>query len=140
MSQRGDCWDNAPVDSVFATLKLELVYHRRYIPPEIHTTGKRGATSLNGTICEWIAVFYNRKRMHSKLGYQSAAYYEAQTAALAASLSVHRNGEIPVVCMDEMSLQPLKEVRDLIEARPGAPYRYDHHYDRNGTVNLFTFF
>jgi hypothetical protein len=35
MSQRGDCWDNAPVDSVFATLKLELVYHRRYIPPEV---------------------------------------------------------------------------------------------------------
>jgi len=44
------------------------------------------------------------------------------------------------VCMDEMSRQLLKEVRDPIEARPGAPYRYGHHYERNGTVNLFTFF
>ena len=46
----------------------------------------------------------------------------------------------PVVCMDEMSRQLLKEVRAPLEARPGAPYRYDHHYERNGTVNLFTFF
>ena len=46
----------------------------------------------------------------------------------------------PVVCMDEMSRQLLKEVRAPMETRPGAPYRYDHHYERNGTVNLFTFF
>jgi hypothetical protein len=46
----------------------------------------------------------------------------------------------PVICMDEMSRQLLKEVRAPIETRPGAPYHYDHHYERNGTVNLFTFF
>lgn len=46
----------------------------------------------------------------------------------------------PVVCMDEMSRQLLKEVREPIQTRPGTPYRYDHHYERNGTVNLFTFF
>lgn len=46
----------------------------------------------------------------------------------------------PVVCMDEMSRQLLKEVRAPIETRPGAPYRYDHHYERNGTAQLFTFF
>jgi hypothetical protein len=46
----------------------------------------------------------------------------------------------PVICMDEMSRQLLREVRDPIEARPGSPYRYDHHYERNGTVNIFTFF
>lgn len=64
-------------------------------------------------------------------------------------LSVYRrpyDPERPVVCMDEMSRQLLKEVREPLEARPGtatkpgAPYRYDHHYERNGTVNLFTFF
>ena len=74
MCRKGDCYDNAPVESFFATLKLELVYHRRY-----RTRGE--ATS---DIFEWIAVFYNQKRMHSKLGYQSPACYEAQTAALAA--------------------------------------------------------
>ena len=46
----------------------------------------------------------------------------------------------PVVCMDEMSRQLLKEVREPVEEGPGRPYRYDHHYERNGTVNLFTFF
>lgn len=46
----------------------------------------------------------------------------------------------PMVCMDEMSRQLLKEVREPIPAKPGAPYRYDHHYERNGTMNLFTFF
>jgi transposase len=46
----------------------------------------------------------------------------------------------PVVCMDEMSRQLLKHVREPIQTRPGTVYRYDHHYERNGTVNLFTFF
>jgi hypothetical protein len=46
----------------------------------------------------------------------------------------------PVVCMDEMSRQLLKEVREPIAVQSGTPYRYDHHYERNGTVNLFTFF
>lgn len=58
-------------------------------------------------------------------------------------LSVYRrpyDPDRPVVCMDEMSRQLLKEVRDPIAAQPGAPYRYDHHYERNRTVNLFTFF
>ena len=39
-----------------------------------------------------------------------------------------------------MSRQLLKHVYDPIPAKPGRPYRYDHHYERNGTVNLFTFF
>lgn len=46
----------------------------------------------------------------------------------------------PVVCMDEMPRQLLKEVREPMQTRPGKPYRYDHHYERAGTVNLFTFF
>lgn len=46
----------------------------------------------------------------------------------------------PMVCMDEMSRQLLRHVREPITVRPGAPYRFDHHYERNGTINLFTFF
>lgn len=52
----------------------------------------------------------------------------------------------PVVCMDEMARQLLGEVREPLAAaprsaeRPGRPRRYDHHYERNGTVSLFTFF
>lgn len=52
----------------------------------------------------------------------------------------------PVVCMDEMSRQLLKHVhaphppRPCTVDRPERPYRHDHHYQRNGTVNLFTFF
>jgi hypothetical protein len=46
----------------------------------------------------------------------------------------------PVVCMDELSRQLLQEVRAPIEMRRGASYREDHHYRRNGTASLFTFF
>ena len=46
----------------------------------------------------------------------------------------------PMVCMDEMSRQLLKQVHEPVPAQPGKPYRYDHHYERNGTINLFTFF
>jgi hypothetical protein len=46
----------------------------------------------------------------------------------------------PVVCMDEMSRQLLKHVREPTEAEPGMPRRLGYHYERNGTVNMFTFF
>lgn len=46
----------------------------------------------------------------------------------------------PVVCTGEMSRQLLQQVRPPIEMRRGAPYREDHHYRRNGTASLFTFF
>ena len=70
MSRKGNCWDNACVESFFGTLKRELVYHQHY------------ATRENATqdIFEYIEVFYNRKRRHSTLGYNSPAEYEARTA------------------------------------------------------------
>ena len=69
-SRRGNCWDNACVESFFGTLKRELVYHRHY------------ATRNEATqdIFEYIEVFYNRKRRHSALGYDSPAEYEARKA------------------------------------------------------------
>ena len=58
-------------------------------------------------------------------------------------LSVYRrpyDPDRPVVCTGEMSRQLLDHTRDPIETEPGKPRRHDHHYERNGTVNLFTFF
>jgi transposase InsO family protein len=66
MSRRGDCWDNAPMESFFGTLKSELVNHERY---PTHEAARR-------SIFEYIEVFYNRKRIHSALGYVSPAEFE----------------------------------------------------------------
>jgi len=70
MSRKGNCWDNACVESFFATLKKELVHHRRYLTRE---EAKR-------EIFEYIKVFYNRMRRHSTLGYYSPAEFEAMAA------------------------------------------------------------
>lgn len=70
MSRKGNCWDNACVESFFGTLKRELVYHRHYATRDEATQD----------IFEYIEVFYNRQRRHSTLGYHSPAEYEARTA------------------------------------------------------------
>jgi putative transposase len=67
MSGKGDCWDNAVMESFWATLKSELVHHERYT-----THGEARAS-----IFEYIEVFYNRKRLHSSLGYVSPETFEA---------------------------------------------------------------
>ena len=72
MSRRGNCWDNACVESFFGTLKQELIHHRQY----------RTREEAKQEIFEYLEVFYNRQRRHSTLGYQSPAEYEA-TAAVA---------------------------------------------------------
>jgi transposase InsO family protein len=70
MSRRGNCWDNACVESFFGTLKRELMSHQHYA-----TRDEAGQD-----IFEYIEVFYNRKRRHSTLGYNSPAEFEARTA------------------------------------------------------------
>ena len=58
-------------------------------------------------------------------------------------LSVYKrpyDPETPVVCMDEMPRQLIKEVRKPLPMEPGKPKRHDYHYKRNGGVNLFMFF
>jgi putative transposase len=67
MSGRGDCWDNAMMESFWATLKTELIHLQRY------TTRSEAKQS----IFEYIEVFYNRKRLHSSLGYVSPESFEA---------------------------------------------------------------
>lgn len=68
MSRKGNCWDNAPVESFFATLKRELVYRTRFT--------SRSEARL--AIFTWIATWYNRKRRHSSLGYRSPEAFERQ--------------------------------------------------------------
>jgi transposase InsO family protein len=66
MSRRADCWDNAPMESFFASLKKELVHGADFA-----TRAKARAA-----IVEYIEVFYNNQRRHSSLGYVSPAEYE----------------------------------------------------------------
>lgn len=66
MSRKANCWDNAPMESFFATLKKELVHHEHY-----HTRQQ-----ARQSLFEYIEVFYNRVRRHSALGYQSPLNFE----------------------------------------------------------------
>jgi putative transposase len=66
MSRRGDCWDNAPMESFFASLKKELVHHEDYATRD----------QAKGSIFEYIEAFYNRVRRHSALGYVAPTEYE----------------------------------------------------------------
>lgn len=66
MSRKGNCWDNAVAESFFATLKNELVYERAW----------RSRLELRAAVFEYIEVFYNRRRLHSSLGYKTPANVE----------------------------------------------------------------
>jgi putative transposase len=66
MSGIGQCWDNAPMESFFASLKKELVHHEDY----------QTRAQARASIFEYIEMFYNPKRRHSSLGYVSPAEYE----------------------------------------------------------------
>ncbi len=66
MSRRANCWDNAPMESFFASLKKELTHHENY----------RSRAEARASIVEYFEMFYNPKRLHSSLGYVSPAEYE----------------------------------------------------------------
>ena len=66
MSRKGDCWDNAPMESFFATLKTELVYREQFKTRE----------EARAKIFEYIEVFYNRQRRHSSLGMKCPVDFE----------------------------------------------------------------
>ena len=63
MSRRGDCYDNAVVESFFGTLKQELVHHASW----------QDLASARAAIHDYVEVFYNRQRLHSSLGYRTPA-------------------------------------------------------------------
>ena len=67
MSRQGDCWDNAVVESFFATLKTELTDRRDWIT----------RAELQQAVFRYIETWYNPHRLHSALGYRSPVQYEA---------------------------------------------------------------
>lgn len=67
MSRRGDCYDNAPKESFWATLKKELMSDREFVT----------RAEARAAIFEYIEVFYNQQRIHSSLGYLSPEQFEA---------------------------------------------------------------
>ena len=66
MSGRGDCWDNAPAESFFATLRAELVDHETYETRE----------AARSSIGDYLENFYNTVRRHSRIGYVSPIEFE----------------------------------------------------------------
>ena len=70
MSRKGNCWDNAPMESFFHTLKTELVHHKNYATKE---DAKRD-------LFQYIEGFYNRQRIHSAIGYLTPEQMEQKAA------------------------------------------------------------
>ena len=68
MSRKGNAYYNAPMESFYSTLKRELIHRASY------ATRDQARTA----VFEYIEVFYNRQRLHSALGYQSPAEFEAK--------------------------------------------------------------
>src|SRR5213596_4281801 len=68
MSRKGNCYDNAYIESFWSSLKYELVYHQRF------------ATYAQArlAIFDYIETFYNRTRLHSSLAFKSPIYFESQ--------------------------------------------------------------
>jgi putative transposase len=70
MSRKGNCWDNAPMESFFHTLKTEDIHHRRFKTRE----------EAKITLFRYIETYYNNQRLHSALGYITPAQMELKVA------------------------------------------------------------
>ncbi len=68
MSRKGNCYDNAAMESFWSSLKRELVHRCRFAT----------RAEARAAVFEWIEIFYNRERLHSALGYQSPVDFETQ--------------------------------------------------------------
>jgi transposase InsO family protein len=71
MSRKGNCYDNAYAESFFATIKKELIYRNDF----------KTKAEAKKAIFEFIEVWYNRKRIHSSIGYMTPVQFEASLAA-----------------------------------------------------------
>lgn len=68
MSRTGNCYDNAAVESFWGKLKTEMVYHEHF----------KTKAQARAAVFEYIEMFYNRKRLHAALDYQSPEAFEAR--------------------------------------------------------------
>lgn len=66
MSAKGNCYDNAPIESFWATLKNELIYHQHY----------KTRNQAIHDITNYIEVFYNRLRVQATLGYKAPVQFK----------------------------------------------------------------
>ena len=71
MSRSGNCYDNAFAESFFATLKKELIYRKEY----------KNKEDAKKAVFEFIEVWYNRKRIHSSIGYMTPVQFESSLVA-----------------------------------------------------------
>src|SRR3990167_8218984 len=71
MSKRGDCYDNASMESWNHSFKVEAIHGEKFLT--------RAAAKRH--VFDYIDVYYNRKRLHSRLDYQSPVYFETQNVA-----------------------------------------------------------
>ena len=72
MSGKGNCYDNAVAESFFSSLKNEIIHHRDY----------KTRDEARGEIFEYIELFYNRKRLHQSLNYQTPMQYRSDGVSL----------------------------------------------------------
>ena len=75
MSRKGNCWDNAVMESFFSRLKVELIYAENY----------KSVNDARAGIFEYIELFYNQTRRHSAIGYMSPNDYEQKNKQLTVS-------------------------------------------------------
>jgi transposase InsO family protein len=68
MSRKGNCYDNAYIESFWSSLKYELVYQHRFAT----------RAEARSAIFDYIEIFYNRTRLHSGLGYVSPVTFETK--------------------------------------------------------------
>ena len=78
MSRRGNCLDNAPMESFFASLKTAWVHEARF----------RTRAEARAAVFEYIEVFYNRQRLHSALGYRTPTEARASMEAVTRAFPV----------------------------------------------------
>lgn len=74
MSRKGNCYDNAPIESFWGSLKNEMVHHHRF----------ETRAQAESAIREYIEIFYNRQRRHSRIGYLAPAVFAQSFTRLAA--------------------------------------------------------
>jgi transposase InsO family protein len=70
MSRKAECFDNAAMEAFWSSLKNELIYPQ----------GPASRSQTSKALFEYIEIYYNRKRLHSSLGYQSPAVFEEAAA------------------------------------------------------------
>lgn len=71
MSKRGDCYDNAAMESWNHSFKIEAIHGEKFVSQSI----------TKNHIFEYIEIYYNRKRLHFRLGYQSPDEFEVKKVA-----------------------------------------------------------